>query len=90
MIDRTTKLLLTVIALALWGFLLRPAFTVAPARAADAAPVDTTPSSRFNAPVVRIHEQTGRVYVVDNAGWVYLLDKDTLEIWHSVRLIPKP
>jgi hypothetical protein len=31
--DRTTKLLLFAIALALWGFLLRPAFTPGPAQA---------------------------------------------------------
>jgi hypothetical protein len=32
--DRTTKLLLAAIALALWGLLMRPAFTPIPAKAA--------------------------------------------------------
>lgn len=32
--DRTTKLLLTAIALALWGLLMRPSLTPIPARAA--------------------------------------------------------
>ena len=34
--DRTTKLLLFAIALALWGFLLRPAFSPNPAQAQSA------------------------------------------------------
>jgi hypothetical protein len=93
MIDRTTKLLLTLIALALCGLLFRPALTVAPARAADAAPVITGPSSRFAAPVMKIittGQVTRAVYAIDNAGWVYLLGPSTLEIKRNVRLIPKP
>jgi hypothetical protein len=37
MLDRTTKLLLFAVALALWGLLLRPAFAPAPARAQSTA-----------------------------------------------------
>ena len=89
MFDRTTKLLLTLIAAALWALVLRPVFSIAPARA-EGAPVNTGPSARFTAPVVRVHEATGRVIVVDDGGWVYLLDPGTLEIRHTVRLTPAP
>jgi len=37
MLDRTTKLLLFAVALALWGLLLRPALNPAPARAQSTA-----------------------------------------------------
>jgi hypothetical protein len=102
MSDRTTKFLLTLIAIALWGLLLRPAFTPAPTHAAEAAApsgfgapsgapmqfqLPATP--RFDKPVVLVHPATGQLYVVDNSGYMYVVDPTTLEIKRSTHLMPK-
>jgi hypothetical protein len=87
MIDRNTKLLLSAIAAALWALLLRPAFTPLPAHG-QAGGITPIASPRFAAPVVRIHDSSGRVYVIDNSGWVYLRHPTTLAIEQRVRLQP--
>lgn len=89
MIDRTAKLLLTLITVALWGLLLRPAFAPAPSHAQQPPAVNVTPSPRFERPVVTILPTNGHLSIVDNGGWVYLLDPNSLEIKRSVRLTPK-
>jgi hypothetical protein len=64
--DRTTKILLAVIAVALWGLLLRPVVT--PAQAADA------PRQDVNATITRIGEtpvalsSDGSLVTVDAQG----------------------
>jgi len=90
MTDRTTNLMLILIAAALWGLLLRPAFAPAPARAAEAEPFITNPNPRFANPVVKFSPNNGHLYVVDNGGFVYLVDPITLDMKRSVRLVPKP
>jgi hypothetical protein len=88
MIDRTAKLLLTLITVALWGLLLRPALAPTPSHAQQ-PDIEIRPSARFERPVVTIHPANGHFFVVDNAGWAYLLDPSSLEIKRSVRLMPK-
>jgi len=59
MADRTTKLLLFCIALALWGLLMRPAFTPIPAKAEG---------SSGGQLVVVGEGQTARVFLVTPSG----------------------
>jgi hypothetical protein len=102
MSDRTTKFLLILIAIALWGLLLRPALAPTPTHAAEAAapsgfggpsggtipfPLPATP--RFDKPVVLVHPATGQLYVVDNSGYMYSIDPVTLDINRSTHLVPK-
>jgi hypothetical protein len=90
MIDRTTKLLLSLIVLALWGLLLRPVFTPVPSQAAARQRVTPLSSARFSAPVMQIHPTNGYLYVVDNAGCLYLVDQNSLGVRKTVLLVPKP
>jgi hypothetical protein len=89
MVDRTTKLLLSLITLALWALLLRPAFTPVPSHAQQPLDISLAPSARFERPVVTILPTTGHLSIVDNSGWIYLLDPNSLDIKRSVRLMPK-
>ena len=86
--DRITKLLLTLIAVALWALLLRPTLTAVPAHAQEAR-LNISSLPRFNNPLM-LQDGTRALYIVDNAGWVYLLNPITLEIKRSVRLQSKP
>src|SRR5437763_1880624 len=63
MIDRTTKLLLALIVLALWALLLRPVLTPVPTQAAAQPKVMPLSSVRFSAPVMLIHPTNGHLYV---------------------------
>lgn len=69
--DRTVKVLLFSIALALWGLLLRPAFTPTTARAAE--------SDRGQLVVVG-DGQLARVYFVDPGNRVYRLSANDLSV----------
>jgi len=83
--DRITKLLLALIALGLWGLLLRPVLTPTPTHAQD-----VTPFPQYSHPAIATMDRNRGVYAIDNAGYVYLLDPDTLIVKRSVRLRPKP
>jgi hypothetical protein len=68
MADRTTKALLALIVLALWGLLLRPALTPVPTQAADDQPGQTM-----------VVTNNG-VYVFTRSGHVFLLDPFNLSV----------
>jgi hypothetical protein len=69
--DRTTKLLLAAIALALWGLLLRPAFTPIPTRAAEAD------SDHL---VVTGEGQATRIYLYGPGARVFRFDPNDLSV----------
>jgi hypothetical protein len=71
MTDRTTKLLLISIALALWGLLLCPAFTPIPARAAG---------SDGGQLVVVGAGQNARVFLLDAGNRVYRFSSNDLSV----------
>jgi hypothetical protein len=52
--------------------------------------INLAPSPWFERLVVTIHPANGHLSILDNAGWPYLLDPNSLEIKQSVRLTPKP
>lgn len=87
--DRMTKILLSLIAVALWALLLRPAVTPAPAEAQAVPQSDLSPLGRFARPIMYVPANSPFVYVIDNAGFLYRLDSVSLEIQRSVRLTPK-
>jgi len=74
MFDRTTKLLLALIVLGLWGMLLRPVFAPVRARAQDEGTLQVT------SPVLAIHPNTGMVYLASREGNLYLFDPNTLQL----------
>ena len=71
MMDRTTKLLLAAIALALWGLLMRPALTPIPARAAGP---DTGQL------VVVGEGQMARVFLYTAGGSIYRFSSNDLSV----------
>jgi|SRR5437899_2747824 len=74
MLDRTTKILLTLIVLGLWGLLLRPVFTPIPAGAQQANQLQLT------APMLTLNPVSGVLYLAPPDGNVYLFDPNTLEL----------
>ena len=71
MTDRTTKVLLFSIALALWGLLMRPAFTPIPAKAAGSD----------NGQLVVVGEgQAARVFLLTPGGRLYRFSPDDLSV----------
>ena len=76
MTDRTTKLLLFCIALALWGLLMRPTFTPIPAKAAG------TDAGQL---VVVGEGQAARVFLFGPGGRLYRFSPEDLSVWaHAV------
>ena len=69
MLDRTTKLLLVLIAAALWALLLRPALSPTPAQAQVSIP--TFPPSS----AARFVVDNGDVYLYDGFGRIYHFDR---------------
>ena len=71
MTDRTTKFLLVCIALALWGLLMRPAFTPIPAKAAGSD----------NGQLVVVGEGPAlRVFLFGPGGRLYRFSPDDLSV----------
>jgi hypothetical protein len=69
--DRTTKLLLFCIALALWGLLMRPAFTPMPVKAEGSS------SGQL---VVVGEGQNARVFLLDAGNRVYRFSSNDLSV----------
>jgi len=69
--DRTVKVLLAVIAVALWGLLLRPFLSLPPAQAEPSVRAALT--SGASAPAVTLLPNTDRALIVQN-GTVYEVD----------------
>ena len=67
MTDRTTKLLLGLIVLALWGLLLRPALTPLPAKAAPDAPAGATNGMVVTDRGVYLYSSDGSLYLFDQS-----------------------
>jgi hypothetical protein len=69
--DRTTKLLLVAIALALWGLLLRPAFT----------PVTANAQGSGGGQLVAVGEgQNARVFLLDPGNRLYRFSSNDLSV----------
>jgi hypothetical protein len=69
--DRTTKLLLAAIALALWGLLMRPTFTPIPIRAAESGGEHLIVSGEGTAT---------RVYLYGPGARLFRFDADDLSV----------
>jgi hypothetical protein len=82
MIDRTTKLMLALIILGLWGLLLRPVFMPVPTQAQQSQPLQLT------APVLTINPNTGVLYLAPVDGNLYLFDPNTLQLRARAVYIP--
>lgn len=74
--DRTTKMLLALIEMALWGLILRPALTPVPAQAQGAAAEQTPNLVGIPAPEVR---PLGVAVYFASGPRVYRLDPVTLK-----------
>ncbi len=72
MLDRSTKLMLALIILGLWGLLLRPVFSPIPTQAQQAL--------QLTAPVLAINPNTGVLYLAPADGNLYLFDPNTLQL----------
>jgi hypothetical protein len=83
MLDRTTKLLLAVIAAALWGLLLRPALSPTPAQ----AQVGYTPFPSSSA--ARFVVDNGDIYLYDGFGRVYHFDRSLNLLGRAVPVAQK-
>ena len=75
MLDRTTKLMLALIILGLWGLLLRPVFSPIPTQAQQ-----TQQALQLTAPVLAINPNTGVLYLAPADGNLYLFDPNTLQL----------
>ena len=82
MLDRTTKLMLALIILGLWGLLLRPVFTPLPTQAQQSQPLQLT------APVLAINPNTGVLYLAPADGNLYLFDPNTLQLRARAVYVP--
>jgi hypothetical protein len=79
MFDRTTKLLLALIVLALWGLLLRPALSPLATHAQDT--IVTQPfASQVVAPALTVNPGSNSLYLASTDGSVYLFDATTLQL----------
>jgi hypothetical protein len=74
MLDRTTKLMLALIILGLWGLLLRPVFLAVPTQAQQSQTL------QFATPVLMVNPNTGGVYLAPTDGNLYLFDPLTLQL----------
>ena len=77
--DRTTKVLLALVAVALWGILLRPLFVAAPAKAqvtASAAQQGQEGSPPLKPPII-LQAQERIPYVVLSDGYISVWYLDT-------------
>src|SRR5690349_15250458 len=79
MIDRTTKLLLGVIGLALWGLLLRPVITPLTTHAQDGILVaGSSVTNPVFPPALVVNPANGGLYLAATDGNLYLFDANTL------------
>jgi hypothetical protein len=82
MFDRTTKMLLATIALALWGLLLRPVFTPVPIHA------DTAPAAPNPNPVFTVTDKG--LYLYHSDGNIYLFNPSNLALMSRAFYVPAP
>ena len=75
MIDRTTKTLLVLIAVALWGILLRPLFTPVAVRAEQSVPLTSSPASQHSASPPAVFMDKSWIYVVAD-GYITQYQRD--------------
>ena len=82
MLDRTTKILLALLVLGVWGLLLRPALTPVPVHAQQASTLS------FPGPMLTINPVSGVLYLAPSDGNVYLFDPNTLQLRARAVYVP--
>ena len=80
MVDRTTKHLLALVILGVWGLLLRQVFTPVPTQAQTQSVGQN--AIQLTVPVMQIHPTTGALYLALPDGNLFVFDPDTLKLRH--------